>query len=385
MTAAENSPGAPVMEVRGLVVERGRRRVLEIDRFAVNPHETVAVVGPNGAGKSTLLLGLARLLRLTEGSIFLHGRPVSARDALGLRRRIGLVLPSPVLLDTSVRKNVAAGLNFRGVRGRQADRRVDEWLDRLGILALRDRHARGLSSGESQRVSLARAFVLEPELLLMDEPFASVDVAARAQLITDTGRLLAETSCGCVLVTHDLEEAGQLGNRLAVIIEGRLRQDDEVARVLAAPADPEVAAFVGVETRLGGRIVSMSDGLAQVDLGGVAIDVVSDLPTGSRVLCCLRPEDITVRPLRASDPPTPVASARNHLIGRVVQITHKGPLAHVTVDCGPALVAHVTADSGPALVAHVTRASEVQLGLHEGMSVAASFKATAVHLIALQP
>lgn len=362
----------PVLEARDLVVMRDRRRVLEVERFAVNSRETVAVVGPNGAGKSTLLLSLAYLLRPAAGSVFLHGRQIAPRDALGLRRRIGLVLPHPVLLDTTVRKNVASGLAFRGIRGRQAGRRVDEWLDRLGVLALRDRRASELSSGESQRVSLARAFVLEPELLLLDEPFASVDAAARSELIDDTERLLSETAIGCVLVTHDLEEAGRLGNRMAVIVKGRLLQDDEVSRVLSAPADAEVAAFVGIQTRLPGRIVSVSNGLAAVDIDGATIEAVTDLPAGHRVLCCVRPEDITVRPLHPSDPPAPEASARNRLVGRITRIVVRGPLAQVTVDCGSSLVAHVT------------RASEAQLGLREGVAVEAAFKATAVHLIALQ-
>lgn len=363
---------APVLEARDLVVVRDGRRVLEVERFLVNPRETVAVVGPNGAGKSTLLLALACLLRPSEGSVFCHGTPVLPRDALGLRRRIGLVLPSPVLLDTSVRKNVAAGLAFRGIRGAQAQRRVDEWLERLGILALRDRPARELSSGESQRVSLARALVLEPEVLLLDEPFASVDASSRAQLIDDTERLLADTASGCVLVTHDLEEAGRLGHRMAVVVAGRLRQDDEVSRVLSAPADAQVAAFVGVQTRMPGRIVSVRDDLATVDVDGVAIEAVTAFPAGQRVLCCLRPEDITVRPLLASDPPLPDASARNRLVGRITRIVSKGPLAEVTVACGPVVVAHVT------------RLSEAQLGLAEDVAVEVSFKATAVHLIALQ-
>lgn len=364
--------GTPVLEARDLVVVRDGRRVLEVKRFQVNPRETVAVVGPNGAGKSTLLLALACLLRPSEGSVLFHGTPVLPRDALRLRRRLGLVLPSPVLLDTSVRKNVAAGLAFRGIRGAQAQRRVDEWLERLGILALRDRPARELSSGESQRVSLARALVLEPEVLLLDEPFASVDASARAQLIDDTERLLADTASGCVLVTHDLEEAGRLGHRMAVIVAGSLRQDEEVSRVLSAPADAQVAAFVGVQTRMPGRIVSVRNDLATVDVDGVAIEAVTAFPVGQRVLCCLRPEDITVRPLLASDPPLPEASARNRLVGRITRIVSKGPLAEVTVACGPVVVAHVT------------RVSEAQLGLAEDVAVEVSFKATAVHLIALQ-
>lgn len=364
------TPNPPVLEARNLVVIRGERRVLDVPRFTVSSHETVAVVGPNGAGKSTLLLALTLLVRPQRGSLFLHGREITRRDALGLRRHIGLVLASPVLMDTSVRKNVASGLRFRGVRGRQADVRVDEWLDRLGILALRDRHARELSSGESQRVSLARAFVLDPEVLLFDEPFASVDVAAKAQLIDDTERLLSETPRACVLVTHDLEEAGRLGTRMAVVIDGKIRQDGTPQHVLSEPDDAEVAAFVGVQTRIEGRIESVLDGLAVIDIGGRRIEALSTIAPGRRVLCCLRPEDVTLR-VNGQGPAAPPTSARNRLGGTVVKVISKGPFVQVTVDCGATLVSDVT------------KSSATEMGLQEGSHVEATFKATAVHLISL--
>lgn len=362
---------AAVLEVRAMVVERGRRRVLDIDRFAVKRDETVAVVGPNGAGKSTLLLAMAALLRPTRGELSFNGVPVRPRRSLALRRRIGLVLADPLLLDTTVRKNVAAGLRFRGIRGRQAGMRVDEWLDRLGILALRDRHARGLSSGEAQRVSLARALVLEPDVLLLDEPFASVDVAARAQLVDDTERLLRQTARSCLLVTHDLDEASRLGTRMAVVVNGRVRQQDVPQRVLAAPVDAEVAAFVGVETRLPGRLVSAREGLGTVAVGEHRIEAVTKLAPDRSVLCCLRPEDVTLRAVGRLSPAAPLTSARNRLTGTVVGLTTKGAFVHVTVDCGPRIVAAVT------------KMSALEMSLRPGDSVEASFKATAVHLIGL--
>ncbi|MHB9863574.1 ABC transporter ATP-binding protein [Streptomyces sp. YIM S03343] len=364
-------PTPAVLEVRGLVVERGHRRVLDIERFSVGRDETVAVVGPNGAGKSTLLLAMASLLRPTRGELAFSGTPVTPRRSLALRRRIGLVLADPLLLDTTVRGNVASGLRFRGVRGKQAGLLVDEWLDRLGILALRDRHAREVSSGEAQRVSLARALVLDPEVLLLDEPFASVDVAARAQLVDDTERLLRETARGCLLVTHDLDEAGRLGSRMAVVMNGRLRQEDVPQKVLAAPVDPEVAAFVGVETRLSGRLESVHGGLGTVTVQGHRIEAVTSLPPDRNVLCCLRPEDVTLRSVGRLGPPSPLTSARNRLAGVVVNLVFRGPLVHVTVDCGAVLVAAVT------------KMSAIEMGLQPGDRVEASFKATALHLIGL--
>jgi tungstate transport system ATP-binding protein len=375
---------------------RGARRVLEVEWLAVTEGETLAVVGPNGAGKSTLLLVLACLLRPQSGRLHFRGSPVERADELAFRRRIGLVLADPLLLGTSVFANVASGLRFRGVPDAEVRVRVARWLDRLGIGHLRDRPARQISSGEAQRAGLARALVLEPDLLLLDEPFASVDAATRAQLLDDLDDLLRTTPVACVMVTHDLDEAVRVGDRLAVLLDGRVRQEGAPEAVLAAPVDAEVAAFVGTETRLPGTIVASGDGLATVEAGGRRIQAVSSL-RGGRVLACLRPEDVTlwaddgagVGPASGpasgygsgppaapvltahADGPVPVSSARNHLPGRITRLVPDGPLLRVTVDCGVPVVATIT------------RASAVEMGLVEGRAVIATFKATAVHLIPL--
>ena len=260
-------PGDVLVEVRGLVVVRAQRHILAVDELSIRAGQTLAVVGPNGAGKSTLLLALARLVRADRGEIAFAGAPLLARDELAYRRRIGLVLPAPLLLSTSVFDNVAAGLRFRGVAAAETRERVERWLERLSIAHLRDRHASQLSTGEAQRVSLARAFVLDPTLLLLDEPFASLDPGTRAELTDDFERLRRGTSTTCVLVTHDLNEAVRLGDRLAVLLDGRIRQCDAPSRVMAAPADADVAAFVGTPADVRGRVVAARDGLVVVDMG----------------------------------------------------------------------------------------------------------------------
>jgi len=335
------------------------------------------VVGPNGAGKSTLLLALARLLRPQRGRVAFRESRGERDDDLAHRRRIGLVLPDPILLDASVFDNVASGLRFRGVPRDEVRARVADWLGRLGIAHLRDRPARQISSGEAQRVSLARALVVEPDLLLLDEPFASVDAMTRALLLDDLENLLRATPVACVAVTHDLDEAVRLGDRVAVLLEGRLRQCDHPERVLAAPVDGDVAAFVGVETRVHGRVVEARDGLAVVEAAGHHLEAVSSVGPGRSVLFCLRPEDVTLWSgdhLGPGDRPgsgAALSSARNRLPGRVSRITPSGPLVRVSVDCGVPLVALVT------------RASADEMGLAVGRPVVATFKATAAHLIPL--
>lgn len=354
-----------LVEVRDLVVVRGARPVLTIDHLAIADRETLAVVGPNGAGKSTLLLALASLVRLARGHLSFRGSPVGTGDELAYRRHIGLVLPDPLLLNTSVFANVAAGLRFRGVSSAESGPRVMEWLGRLGVEHLSRRPARQISSGEAQRVSLARALVLEPDLLLLDEPFASVDAATRAKLLDDLEQLLRETHVACVIVTHDLDEAVRLGDRMAVVVDGRLRQYDAPERVLSAPLDEDVAAFVGAETRLPGRVVSAEEGIALVDVGPCRIEAVSAVRPGRAVLCCLRPEDVTLWSAEGR------SSARNQLPGRISRMVSQGSLMRVSIDCGIPLVASIT------------RASATEMALEEGVRVVATFKASAVHLIPL--
>ncbi len=355
-----------LLEVRNLVVRYGERTVLEVEHLAVAQGEVLAVIGPNGAGKTTLLLALARLIQLTQGEILFRGRPLSPRDDHEYRRHLALVLQEPLLLSASVFDNVALGLRFRGLPRAEIARRVESWLEKLGIGHLRDRPATGLSGGEAQRVSLARAFVLQPDLLLLDEPFGALDPPTRASLLEDLQSLLAQTGQTTIFVTHDLDEALMLGDRVAVLLGGRLRQVGPPEQVFSEPADPEVAAFVGVETIVAGRVIACEEGRAIVEVNGIHLEAVGELPAGREVLFCLRPEDVTIWVGKE----IPASSARNRLSGTIKRLTPQGPLLRVVVDCGFMLTALVT------------RASAREMNLKEGMEVIASFKASAVRLIA---
>jgi tungstate transport system ATP-binding protein len=238
-------------------------------------------------------------------------------------------------------------------------------LGRLGIAHLRDRPARKLSGGEAQRTSLARALALQPEVLLLDEPFSALDEPTRLQLIDDLQKLLATTHVTTVFVTHDRDEAMFLGDRVAVLLGGRLRQVGPPEQVFNAPADGEVAAFVGVETVISGQVIASGEGQVVVYANDLHLEAVGELEVGRSVLLCLRPEDITISPPDGARK----SSARNRLSGRIVRMAPQGPLVRLTVDCGYPIVALVT------------RASAREMGMAEGEEVVASFKASAVHLI----
>ena len=241
---ADVANATPHVEVRGLVVRRSGRVVLDVDGLELRRGEILALVGPNGAGKSTLVTALALLERPAAGTILLDGEQVDwRRGLLAARRRLAIVFQEPLLFDTTVADNVATGLKLRGISGREREPLVARWLDRLGIAHLARRQARTLSGGEAQRTSLARALVLAPELLLLDEPFAALDAPTREALTDDLLPLLRETATTTVLVTHDRDEALEMGDRIGVILDGRLVQVDRPEAVLAAPANEAVAAF----------------------------------------------------------------------------------------------------------------------------------------------
>lgn len=235
---------ADFVKIRDLEIRRNGRDVLKVNSLDIQRGETLTVVGPNGAGKSTLLLALARLLKPSRGEIVYDGKPLKQWDELEYRRRISFVFQSPLLMDMTVEQNVSLGLKFRGTPKEETRERVGKWMKQLGVESLAKRRAGQLSGGEAQRVSLARAFVLEPELLLLDEPFAALDPPTHAKLLDDLSALLKEDHRTAVFVTHNLSEATKLSHRIGVVVGGVLRQVGTAKQIKAHPADETVAAFL---------------------------------------------------------------------------------------------------------------------------------------------
>ncbi len=263
------------LQIRDLVVQRGGVTVLEIDSLDIPRGLVTVLIGPNGSGKSTLLGALQLVLHPLRGTLTLDGEPMDA-DPVGTRRRMSAAFQEPLLLSMSVRANVELPLRLRGVDKRRRRELAEHWLERFGIASLSRRHARQLSGGEAQRVSLARAFASQPEVMLLDEPFAGVDAPTREGLIEDFAEILSETRPTTILVTHDREEALRLGDEAALLMEGRVRQTGAPVEVFDHPVDRQVAEFVGVENILRREEVPFA----------------VDAPAGS--LVCVRSEQIVL-------------------------------------------------------------------------------------------
>ena len=352
----------PLLEVHDLRVTRGSREVLRVESLAIAEGETVAVLGPNGAGKTSLLLALSALLPV-GGEIRFRGAAV--RDALAYRRRIAVVFQRPLLLDRSVSANAELGLALRGVAAAERRRIAGNALARLGVAHLAARPALGLSGGEAQRVSIARALATAPEVLFLDEPFAALDAPTRESLVADLARVLRDDGVTTVLVTHDRDEALSLADRIAVLLNGRLRQLARAEAVFTSPADPEVAAFVGIENVLPARIETVTSDLTTLRVGDQLIEVTAEPPAGdASPLVCIRPDDVIIGHGETG------TSARNSFAATIVRLEPIGRRMRVVLDCGFPLIAHVTLRSAR------------ELGLKEGDTVTASFKATLPHLLA---
>jgi molybdate transport system permease protein len=320
------------------------------------PGEVVAVIGPNGAGKSTLLRALAGLQPAT-GSILLAGR-----DVIGLpaqQRGIGWVPQDRLLFEQrSALDNVAFGLLARGVRRGVARRTALDWLHRLGVGELAARRPRELSGGQAARVALARALAPAPELLLLDEPLASLDAATR----DDVRRLLRTTLSGgaaaTLIVTHDVVDVVALADRVLVLEEGQLKQDATPAAVALAPKTPWVAGLLGQNAWRG-----HTDASGLVVEGGGHISAAEPGPPGAEALALVEPSTVTLHRRR------PEGSARTVLTGEVTEVRALGGRVRVMVS------------GRPDVMAEVTTAAAADLRLADGGPVFASIKATEVRIV----
>jgi len=233
----------PILQVEGLKIRRGGVQVIDLPRFSVAADQKVAVIGPNGAGKSSFMLGLACLIARDSGRITFNGSEVTQRDENAYRRQIAMVFQEPLLFDTTVLDNVAEGLRIRGTKRSEARELGMESLELFKIGHLSGRSAHKLSGGEAQRVSLARAFAVKPKLILMDEPFSSLDLPTRIVLAEDLGRILHESGTAAIIATHDRIEALRVVDRLVVMDKGAIVQEGSPAEVMENPVNAFVAAF----------------------------------------------------------------------------------------------------------------------------------------------
>ena len=341
----------------------GSFRLQAVD-LEVAQGEFFVLLGPSGAGKSLLLELIAGFHQPESGAIHINGRDVTALPPE--KRNIGFVHQDHMLFPhRSVRRNISYGLDVRGVKKGVASGRVGALAAQLHLEAFMQRRVEGLSGGEKQRVAVARALVVEPDLLLLDEPFSSLDPPVKDSLWDVVKALQQDTGVTTLLVTHDRAEALALGQRIGIIAAGRIEQTGAHLSVFERPNSHFVAEFTGGRNIYAGS--ARSDGaLTAFKSGSLALVTTSDLSGPCRAL--VRPENIIISrtPIRTS--------ARNQLCGRVESIARRGEVFEVAGRFGDHLMTCI-----------ITPQSVEELEIAPGAQVYFSFKAGSVHLFEDEP
>ena len=321
--------------------------------------DIVAVLGPNGAGKTTLLRLLAGLEPIDQGRIELDGKILDDPSA-GIfvppdRRPIGMVFQDYQLFPfLSATDNVAFGLRARRVPRASARREADEWLARVGLAELASLRPGALSGGQSQRVALVRALATEPDLLLLDEPLAALDVTSKGDVRRELRTHLSTVRGTRLVVTHDPVDAAVLADQVLILENGAVTQSGTMSEIALRPRTPYIAELVGINFFKG----TAGDGVVTLDSG--ASIVIAEHATEGEVCIAIHPRSVT---LLLEEPG---GSARNNWRGRITDLEDLGERIRVRLE------------SSPALVAEVTAASARELGLVEGKEVVATVKATEI-------
>jgi molybdate/tungstate transport system ATP-binding protein len=347
--------------VAGLSFALGAFRLGELS-FELDSGEILVVLGPNGAGKSVLLESIAGFHRPARGTITIGGREVTRLPPE--RRRVGFLVQNFGLFPhLTVAQNVALGAHARGAENGQD---VAGLLARFGIAGLAEANPLTLSPGEKQRAALARALASRPDLFLLDEPFSALDVMARDELRHELGRFLGETRIPALFVTHDHADAAALGDRVAVMDQGRILQQSGVGEIFRRPASARIAEILGVENLLQGRIEGREGGALRVALGGAILRAAAaGAPGAGEAWIAIRAEAVHLAKLE-----TPSGAARNRLEGQVIAVQSWGALSKVTLDCGFRLASYV-----------MTR-DLAGLGLAPGARATAGIEASDIHVFA---
>ena len=277
----------------------GKEAPRAVDRVSldVGPGEMIAFLGPSGSGKTTILRIIAGFERPTEGRVVIGGQDVTDLEANA--RGIGFIFQNYALFPhMTVYDNVAYGLRVKRVPAGEIPGKVAETLDMVGLKGVEKRFPNQLSGGEQQRVALARVFVLNPRVLLMDEPLANLDASLRTRMLAEIRRLQRHLGTTCIYVTHDQKEALTLADRVAVLNRGRLEQVGTPLELFENPGNLFVADFIGQANILAGTAETVSGDFAVVSLFGRRLRVrrgkIETLKTGDAVGLAVRPAAVNL-------------------------------------------------------------------------------------------
>ncbi|MFX0188327.1 MAG: ABC transporter ATP-binding protein [Candidatus Hodarchaeota archaeon] len=338
--------------------------VLSDINFSVKKGECFTIIGPNGSGKTTLLRIIGLIEKPTRGKMFYLGEDItdlSKKEILLYRRKFSFVRQKPVVLNATVANNIAYGLKVRGVERDQIISKVTEIIELVSLRGLANKNARSLSGGEMQRVAIAMNFILSPELYLLDEVSANLDLQNIVLLDKFITKIKQDKEKTIILSTHDPLEAIKYGDQIAVLNEGKISQIGTPDEIFTSPVDEFTAQFVGYENIFEGVAkFDPESGLNKIKINNLTI--AASTQKEGKLKVCIRPESIVI----AKNPPTGT-SFRNSLKGKVDSIRELGNICHIFVLC----------ESEKFLIT-ITKQALTNLDLKPQTEVFISFKATDV-------
>lgn len=347
-----------MISVRNLTIDLGNFQLRNIN-LNIESGEYFIILGPTGAGKTVLLEALAGLHPIVEGKAWIEGKEITKLNPE--KRGIGMVYQDQVLFPhLSVAENIAFGLKLRKYSKEEIKTRIDSIAEILGIGHLLGRDPSTLSGGEKQKVALSRALVIEPKVLLLDEPLSALDPETRERLQGELREIHRRLKVTIIHVTHDFEEAVALGHRVAVLNDGQIAQVGTPEQILRQPKSEFVASFALSRNIFTGKARDGESGSTLIDIGEITLRAITESRGGVRL--CLRSEDILIskEPFRST--------ARNSFPGVVSNIDSRVSVAYVTVTVPPDFICLIT------------RQAFDELKLEKGMKVWLTFKASAIHI-----
>jgi len=336
--------------------------------LSVEPGELVALLGPSGCGKTTSLRLIAGLAEPDAGEIFLDGTRITWVPAH--RRNIGMLFQSYALFPhMTVAENVAFGLEVRGIRRRAAAARIAESLRLVQLDGFERRLPAALSGGQQQRVALARALVIEPALLLLDEPLTALDKNLRESMQVELRALQRRLGITTIMVTHDQDEALTMADRIVIMRDGHLEQVGTPSEVYQRPVSRFVAGFLGISNFFRGRVEAYAEGVVNVVVpGGIRLSLPCERPISGDITIALRPEKINLAPLA---PPDQGVGRPNSVSAIVEEVVYRGYVRHY----------YMRLPNGDRLIAFAQDQSGAAAAVQPGMPVRASWDMAGNHMI----
>ncbi len=338
------------LAIRGLSKRFGEVAAVDGFDLRIGDHELVSLLGPSGCGKTTTLRCIAGFEEPTAGRILFDGR-----DVVGLppeRRNIGMVFQNYALFPhMTVRRNLAFGLEMRGVPKNETAERIARVLETVQLGDLGERYPRQLSGGQQQRIALARAMVVEPSILLLDEPLANLDAKLREEMRFFVRSLQKRVGITTVYVTHDQAEAMVISDRIVVMFDGRIHQVGAPDEIYSRPVSREVASFIGLSNFVEGRVQGRSGDNGEFRLstavGPLRCTYSGTLGEGRKVALMVRPEAVSLSaaaPTDAADAAAPADAGGNAVPGRVSERYFLGNVTGYRIACAGGLVLQVQHD-----------------------------------------